>query len=135
MELPVYKLKRLLSNENGTCGAFLKSVNNRDSFICSTLEPKEVECIPIGEYEVECTYSPKFKKNLFEVKNVANKIGIRFHAGNSIDDTKGCILVGSEIKNDILYHGKKYKYWLTSSQACLSYLLKNLPTKFKLIIC
>lgn len=50
--------------------------------------------IPLGEYPVHWTYSPKFRRFLPEIKEVPWFTGIRIHAGNTEKDTEGCILVG-----------------------------------------
>jgi len=75
-------------------------------WLCNTLEDpvrilNEYEdkvygktAIPEGVYQVKLTYSPRFKKILPEVLNVQFFKGIRIHAGNTADDSEGCILVG-----------------------------------------
>ena len=62
----------------------------------NTLEDKVYgkTAIPEGVYHVKLTYSPRFKKILPEVLNVQFFSGIRIHAGNTADDSEGCILVG-----------------------------------------
>jgi hypothetical protein len=50
--------------------------------------------IPTGTYEVQITYSPKYKKLMPLIMNVKGYSGIRIHAGNSAKDTLGCLLVG-----------------------------------------
>lgn len=50
-------------------------------------------CIPEGTYECRRVKSPKFG-NTFEVTKVPGRSAILFHAGNTADDSLGCILVG-----------------------------------------
>jgi len=79
------------------------------SYLCDTLEDvvREVKgesvktwkvpgdtAIPVGSYQVLITYSPKFKRNLPLLLAVPGFDGIRIHAGNTKEDTEGCILVG-----------------------------------------
>ena len=49
--------------------------------------------IPEGNYKVERTWSPKFKKFLPELLDVPNRSGIRIHRGTLPDHSKGCILL------------------------------------------
>ena len=97
---------------------------SKDTYFCDTLEPtwrnlKGVElkpeeekgkygresgkvarkipghtAIPEGSYRVLVTMSPRFKQWLPYLQGVPNFEGIRIHAGNYLDDTQGCILVG-----------------------------------------
>ena len=87
------------------------------SYFCDTLEPPVVEmktsvplptvlrstvktealkpfAIPRGRYAVVISYSPKMKEWLPILLGVPGFKGIRIHAGNTVKDTKGCILVG-----------------------------------------
>lgn len=48
-----------------------------------------------GTYNVLVTMSNRFKKLLPLVENVSKFEGIRIHAGNTAEDTEGCILVGA----------------------------------------
>ena len=81
-----------------------------DQYFCDTLEPtwrdyahgaykvKGRSAIPEGRYAVVISWSPKFKQWLPILLGGPefNKQwqGIRIHAGNTIKDTQGCILVG-----------------------------------------
>ena len=69
-----------------------------------TLEPWQY-AIPPGCYRLRLTYSPAFQEILplldgvlgyaRQPHNGIRRTGIRIHAGNTIADSRGCILVGS----------------------------------------
>lgn len=102
-------LDRVYKKENYTIGKmFIDGI-----YFCDTLEDKdrglygfmsEAElkkkkvygktAIPTGTYTVKMTYSTKFKKLMPLVDKVKAFDGIRIHAGNTADDSLGCILVG-----------------------------------------
>lgn len=77
-------------------------------YFCDTLEPtwrdigwerpgKKIAgktAIPEGRYAVAVTFSPRFKRWLPLLLHVPMFEGIRIHAGNSAEDTAGCILPG-----------------------------------------
>lgn len=50
--------------------------------------------IPAGRYEVKLTHSPRFGRVLPLVEGVPGFSGVRIHAGNTADDTEGCLLPG-----------------------------------------
>jgi hypothetical protein len=83
---------------NGTTGRL--SVDRKE--FCFTLEPpRETSitdgsvCIPAGEYPVEIDYSPRFGRPMPRLFNVPEREGILIHWGNYVENTEGCILVGS----------------------------------------
>ena len=66
-------------------------------FYCNTLENAET-LVPNGLYDVVYNHSPKFGKKLplfFNNSDCKPERGLRIHAGNSKDDSRGCILLGS----------------------------------------
>lgn len=54
--------------------------------------------IPEGRYLLLVTKSLRFKRWLPEVWAVPKFSGIRIHAGNTVADTQGCILVGRNLR-------------------------------------
>lgn len=50
--------------------------------------------VPTGTYDAVMEHSPKFKRDLIELKGVKGRSEIKFHEGNQVEDTEGCILVG-----------------------------------------
>lgn len=97
-------LTRIAKRDTYTIGKLF--VNGQ--YVCDTLEPacREVciehperkipghTAIPEGRYAVAVSFSPKFKRWLPLLLNVPSFTGIRIHAGNTADDTRGCILPG-----------------------------------------
>ena len=62
-------------------------------YFCDTLENTDY-AIPTGFYRLRVTMSPRFRIYLPLLDGVIGRTGIRIHAGNTIDHTEGCILVG-----------------------------------------
>ena len=56
--------------------------------------------IPVGIYDMDYTYSPRFGKKLYLISNsvVGKDRGIRLHTGNYYYDSTGCLLPGSSFK-------------------------------------
>lgn len=80
---------------------------------------QEVSCIPAGRYRCRRIRSPKFG-NTFEVCEVPGRTHVLFHAGNTLEDTHGCILVGEE------FSGTWDAPMLVSSQRGFGELIKYL---------
>lgn len=55
---------------------------------------KGITAIPTGKYDVILTFSPRFKRVLPLLLSVKGYEGVRIHAGNTAEDTEGCLLVG-----------------------------------------
>lgn len=86
------ELTRIFKGDSYTIGHLAVNGNA----LCDTLEPAVTSgmCIPEGEYVVKITYSPKFKRDLPLIIGVPGRNGIRFHRGNTVKDTTGCVIVG-----------------------------------------
>lgn len=54
---------------------------------------------PNGIYNLYGKYSPSFKKNKIYI-DVPNRENIMFHGGNSIEDTKGCVIIAAQQNGD-----------------------------------
>jgi hypothetical protein len=100
-------LLRLTSNQSNTLsllyidGDFFAFVPE-DAYH-ETKVPGETR-IPVGKYRVDLTYSPRFNRNMWEVLQVPGYSGVRFHTGNSSDDTEGCIMPGLGV--DLQFNGR-----------------------------
>lgn len=82
-----------------------------------TLEPHAIDwskeektlgktAIPEGTYKVEMRYSTKFKTQMPFVQNVPHFDGIMLHVGNSVRDSRGCILIGTRTYPSVLTHSR-----------------------------
>ena len=123
---PVIELVRLESNtQYGTFG--ILKINKR--VFCVTLEPPDqdnkenISCIPSGQYQCIRHTSPTFKET-FLVTDVPDRSNILFHAGNTIENTKGCIILAQyydKLKGNraVLNSGNTFKSFM--------HLMKNYP--------
>lgn len=62
--------------------------------------------IPEGTYRLKFHNSPKFGSRKLYLSDVPRRSGIMLHPGNTLADTKGCILPGLEIKDGKLLHSQ-----------------------------
>ena len=86
----------------------------KEVYFCDTLAPtwrdsahggrkiKGCSAIPEGRYAVVISFSPKMQKWLPILLGVPMFSGIRIHAGNTSNDTEGCILVGQNLKKGMV---------------------------------
>lgn len=89
-------IQRGRSTDKGTPGEWLRN----GSHLCFTLElpwknnQPRISCIPAGRYVVKKRVSAKYGHH-WELKDVEGRTYILIHAGNTIKDIQGCILVGN----------------------------------------
>lgn len=98
-------------------GATLSKLFNGLDFVCDVLEDEVREihglpvaewkvpgqtAIPAGTYEVDVCYSQRFGPNTLTLLDVPGYSSIRIHAGNTDEDTEGCLLVGVRLGKDAI---------------------------------
>jgi hypothetical protein len=88
-------LKRVAMDRQGTFGVL---ISGGAPFALTLERPwldnaRDVSCIPEGRYACVKVDSPGFGET-FEVTDVPERTSILFHAGNTVEDSQGCILVG-----------------------------------------
>lgn len=99
---PVLTLRRLKDNRKATRGEMVV-----DGITLHTLEEpwrdnqKSISCIPAGTYDVvphgwELDSPFRFKR-VYRLLGTEPRTAILIHAGNTVDDIEGCILVGTHL--------------------------------------
>lgn len=75
--------------------AVLGRLYHNGGLVCYTLENAST-LIPCGDYRVQNSNSPKFKRELplLVSDKVSASRGIRIHVGNTAASSSGCVLVG-----------------------------------------
>jgi hypothetical protein len=94
---------------------FCNSMEDKDRGLRQSMTEAEVSrmkvygmtAIPTGKYVVKMTYSPKYKRNMPEVKDVKGFTGIRIHSGNTAEDSLGCILLGHNKQKGMILESRK----------------------------
>lgn len=129
--MKTYLLERLYTDDKITLGrfwfegevVFTMELPNKDN-------KKSISCIPVGTYTVEKTYSPRFKKAMWLVKDVPNRSGIRIHSSSFVRELEGCISLGLE-RQDIDGDGT---IDMKNSRKAISLLNESVKEPFKLDI-
>lgn len=95
MPKPILTLQRKPGDSEGTFGMI--HAEGRPMWVTLERPPganKPMSCIPAGVYDAQPFTSPT-KGKVFLLQNVPGRTMIEIHPGNTIDDTQGCILVGT----------------------------------------
>jgi hypothetical protein len=99
-------LERLTTSDQGTFGRI--SLGGK-IFFTGELPWRDNEnnksCIPVGIYQVRWTMSAHFKREMYLVEGVDDRLGIRIHSANFMGDKSlrlrcqlsGCIALGEKI--------------------------------------
>lgn len=100
--MPSVRIYRVEESYRGTFGVLTIC----DKAFCVTLEPpdarnqRNLSNIPNGQYLCKRVESRLFGET-FEIINIFGRSHVLFHAGNFVEDTKGCIIIAQ-------YFGKLY---------------------------
>lgn len=54
-------------------------------------------CVPAGTYPLILEHSAKFKRELWEIKDVPNRSEVKIHAANYVRQLEGCIAPGLSV--------------------------------------
>lgn len=55
-----------------------------------------ISCFPTGTYRVAQTWSPRFKRPMYQVLAVPERTGVRIHSANLARQLEGCIALGEK---------------------------------------
>ena len=107
------KLVRIAFKDTYTIGKlyvdgvyFCDTIEDKDRGLDDSMTVREIlnkkvkgeTAIPTGHYNIEITYSPKYKRMMPLLIGVKGYSGIRIHSGNTAKDTEGCLLIGKNTK-------------------------------------
>ena len=129
-------IERFPQSEHQTIGhMYVLDENSGTVYDCHTLElpwkdnKNSISCIPKGDYDVVKRTSAKFKEH-FHITDVDGRSYILIHAGNFHTQIRGCVLVGTDLR-DINGDGLMD---VVSSKVAMKKLLSIMPDEFKLKI-
>ena len=86
----------------------VRDINKNGIFDNGETKVQGKTAIPYGKYEVVWTYSPRFKRYTPRLLNVKSFAGVLIHAGNSHEDTDGCILLGQNKVTGKVINSKEF---------------------------
>lgn len=116
-------LKRIWQDKNQATGNLsVLDKNGQPVFSCVCIErgdrnnQRNVSNVPAGIYPLVFEYSPRFKQNLYELKNVPNRSECKIHSANYWNQLNGCIAPGLRLKD---MNGDGY-FDVTNSKAKLA---------------
>jgi len=100
------KIHRREHLEKQTLGE-LYIIGDEDNIVfqCRTLElpylenKRNISCVPVGRYKCKLEYSNRFKRDLWELKDVPNRTECKFHSANYFHQLNGCIALGNSFKD------------------------------------
>lgn len=111
-------LTRKWFTDNETLGELkIYDTGGKLLYECFSLEDKTGDygkgcAIPCGTYKVILTFSQRFQKMLPLLVGIKGRTGIRIHSGNTNADTTGCILVGEQRGDTMIFKSRPALAWV-----------------------
>ena len=99
-EVIITRYKVTYNYSLGFC--FIKHEDGLIDYIGASLErgwrdnQNGVSCVPEGNYLLKLEYSSRFRKNLWELKDVPHRAECKFHSANYWNQLNGCIALGNK---------------------------------------
>lgn len=100
------KLQRFWESHNQSTGVlYVIDENRQPIFMAICIErgdrnnERNVSNVPPGIYPLVLEASPRFKMDLWELKDVPNRAECKIHASNYWDQLNGCIAPGEKLKD------------------------------------
>jgi len=107
-----------------------------NNFICNILEPpdknnqRDISCIPTGDYvctkilKKDTTVDIGSSEFTYEIQNIPERDLVKFHIGNYLKDTLGCLLCGMFAEGDAIYESRKgFKKFTKAAEGDETFLL------------
>lgn len=145
MKRPHLHLERLVNCTNCTLGVLrdeegdaAREVRGDPTRLCYTLERPWrdnrlcISHIPPGDYEVRPDRRKGSHKFRFNDVETRPRSAIEIHAGNVVEDTQGCIMVGADV-GPMTAYGKPH-IAIYHSRTTLQWLRAHYPRGFQLTI-
>lgn len=107
---------------------------SRQVFECKTIElewknnESQISCVPVGYYNIEFEYSPRFDEHLWELKGVPSRSEAKIHVANYYTQIQGCIAVGDmhiHINSDPFPDVRRSRYTLDRMHEIMSLETKS----------
>jgi len=99
-------INRFKITDNYTLGhCYIKHEDLSIKYVGCSLErgwldnQNNISCVPPGTYDLKLEYSPRFKKDLWELYGVPGRSECKFHAANYWKQLNGCIALGNKHKD------------------------------------
>lgn len=143
MTLKTILMVRTERSPDGTFGSFdvdgLKFASGEDDWFNGRKDPNG-SCIPAGRYTIRRRWSPKHKCEVFGVVDVPGFQDVEIHAGNTEEDTLGCILLGTRLgqievpDEDDPLRGRKLKRGVVNSRIAIAKFMELMHAEDEAIL-